>query len=752
LRLTLLFGFQTTYIGKNFWRYPLFKKILFACLLFAAFPAHAQLSLNPNEPPKVKAELIAEDDGIAPGKTVWVALKQEITPGWHTYWSNPGDTGLATTLSWTLPQGFTATDLQFPTPHKEPTGELVNYGYQDSVIIPVQITAPATAKTGDTVELKAHATWLVCKDICVPENTDLSLKLKIADKPLPSPWASAFIAAKDRLPKANPAQQTAKINGDNIEVTINPIPLDASELPEEAYFYPHDGLLIMHNSPQKMDMAGRSLTLTIPRNKTRTTPIDEISGDIWLRTMTGEKSFQFKAKVEQLKPVAAIPASPVSEPGSPKVGINQDKSRPLETPDLRGAASGDAALGFFGAVFFALLGGILLNLMPCVFPVLSLKALGLVQKAHHEKHRSVVMGGMAYLAGVLATFTLLGLVIITLKSAGAQIGWGVQLQSPVFVSALALLLFFIGYSLSGAVTIGTRLMGVGNSLTQKSSIAGSFFTGALAVVVATPCTAPFMGGAIFYALTQPAIITLLVLWALGFGLALPYVLLTLFPELLLKYLPKPGIWMEHFKQFLAFPMLAASIWLVWVLSMQNGATGVLYVLFAMLFLAFALWLWKTTQNRPTSLWQYFKIILALVTGVLSISLILMQPKAIPVMAQHGESFESYTPQKLSDARAAKKPVFVNMTAAWCITCLANEKAALEKDSVKKYFADHNILFLKGDWTNYDPAITSYLKEFNRSGVPIYVFYPSDQSAPIVLPQILTPDTVIDILKPTLGEK
>ncbi|MDB5478708.1 MAG: thiol:disulfide interchange protein [Alphaproteobacteria bacterium] len=733
------------------------KKILAAfafCLL--VHPAYAQLSLNPDQEKKVKATLIAENDGVKAGDIFWVAMRQEITPGWHTYWKNPGDTGLATSISWDLPQGFTAGELQFPTPHRQPTGELVNFGYTDSVMLLSQITAPGDLKTGETLHIKAKGSWLVCADICIPETEEFDLALKVANKPVTGPWASAFIAARAKLPMTNSSRQAARVTAEEIEITLDPLPLNADELPEEALFFPDDGLLIQHNAVQKLALNGRALTLTIPRNKSRTTPVTEVSGDLMLRNAMGEKSFRFTAKVE-IPPVLAPAQTTVIPPVSQKLddhtpewhqrmqdGLKKKSEYPPQTKD-----------GFFSAIFAAFLGGILLNLMPCVFPVLSLKALGLVKKAHDEKRRAVIMGGVAYLAGVLATFTLLGAVLITLKNAGAQIGWGVQLQSPAFVAAIALVLFAIAYSLSGAVTFGTRLMGVGNALTQKSSLAGSFFTGALAVVVATPCTAPFMGGAIFYALTQRPGVTLAVLWVLGFGLALPYLLLTIFPEILLKYLPRPGVWMEHFKEFLAFPMLAAAIWLTWVLAQQSGATGVLYVLLSMLSLGFGAWLWGTTQNRPVSWWQYSKIILALVAMVAAVALVIAQPKNVPqqnTSVETGAVFEAYTPEKLAQYRAEKRPVFVNMTAAWCITCLANEKAALETRGVETFFHDNKIAFLKGDWTNYDDRITSYLKEFGRSGVPIYVFYPADQSnKPVILPQILTPDVVINAIKPLIGE-
>lgn len=709
-----------------------FVAFLFAFLAIAG-SAHAQLSLgNKEEPPKVKAQLIAENDGIAPGKPFWVAVRQEITPHWHTYWKNPGDTGLASEVKWELPQGFSAGELVFPTPARHKMSGMVNFGYEESVMLLTEITPPSDAKIGDTIHLKAKASWLVCNEVCIPEKSELTLDLPVMEKPVGGPWASAFKAVRETLPRDHSSVQTVAVVGDTLEITLNPLPLAADEMPEEAFFFPHDGLLIQHNQDQKMELNGRQIKLVIPRNVARTDAIEKVTGDVWLRTMTGAKSYKFDAAIQKKTEAAPVAAA----------------TAPTETQ------SGGSLLL---AMLSALLGGVLLNLMPCVFPVLSLKALGLVQKSHEKKHGKIIAGGMAYLAGVLATFTLLGVVLITLKSAGSHIGWGVQLQSPVFVAALALLLFFIGYTLTGAVNLGTSLMGVGHSLTQKSSIAGSFFTGALAVVVATPCTAPFMGGAIFFALTQSWMVTLLVLWALGLGLALPYVLLTLFPQVLLKYLPKPGVWMEHFKQFLAFPMLGAAIWLVWVLGQQTGATGVLYALNSMLMLAFAFWLWGTTQNRPNSAWQYTKIILALVTLMASLWFVLMQPKAAVIApaqeAKEGAYYESYTPEKLQAARAAGKPVFVNMTAAWCITCLANEKAALDIETTKKFFKDNGILFLKGDWTNYDDSITQYLKSFGRSGVPIYVFYPADQTkAPVVLPQLLTPGIVINAISPLTNPK
>lgn len=702
--------------------------ILTLSLLLLPLFSYAQVQTDILQGPLVTVQLIAEQDAIQPGVSFSVALRQEITPGWHTYWRNPGDTGLATNVTWQLPAGFTASELQFPTPHRQPTGDLVNYGFENSVMIFTTITPPAELPLGQDVTIQGKSSWLVCKDTCIPESASFLLTLPVADKANPSPWSSAFIAARELLPHAHTAQQTMQKQNDKLVMTIDPLPLSADQLPEEAYFFPHDGLLISHNGQQQMTLDGRKLTLTIPRNVTRTAPIDEVTGDLWLRTMTGAQSFQIKIKLTEPAPI--VSTTPLTS--------TDNKSTPAKSSTT-----------LWAALVGAFLGGLLLNLMPCVFPVLSLKALSLVQKAHHESRAHVVMGGIVYTIGVLASFALLGGVLVALKTTGHHIGWGIQLQSPVFVAVMALLLFVIGYVLSGAVTIGSGLIGVGSRLANKHGLVGAFFTGALAVIVATPCTAPFMGGAVFYALTQGAAATFMILLALGLGLALPYLLLTLFPAAL-RLLPRPGIWMEHFKQFLAFPMLGAAIWLVWVLAQQTGPHGVILVLTAMLLLAFGLWLFNTTHNRGHGVWQIIKKLVALLAILLSLYCVVSQPTPQQETTNSTEAvnYEPWSAVKLAELRAAGKPVFVNMTAAWCISCLANDKATLSTATIKNFFKEKNVTYLKGDWTNYDDGITQYLKEFGRSGVPIYVFYPADQTKPpVVLPQVLTPATVIDTLTP-----
>jgi thiol:disulfide interchange protein len=627
--------------------------------------------------------------------------------------------------------------MEFPTPHRQKTGDLVNYGYENAVMSIATITPPAVFNDQHEITLQGKASWLVCKEICIPESANFELKLPVRNDPAPSAWASAFTAARATMPQTHTSNQAAEHDVSTITITIDPLPLPADQMPEEAYFFPHDGLLVVHNGEQKMLLDGRKITLTMPRAPTRSAAITRVSGDLWLRTMTGEQSFHFDAPVVDKTVVQII--APAKEQGQ-TVTI-----APAPAP-----VAPQMEMSLMAALLSAFLGGILLNLMPCVFPVLSLKALSLVHKAYHEDRSKVILSGVFYTLGVLASFALLAFVLITLKSTGQHIGWGIQLQSPLFVASMALLLFAIGYVLSGAVTLGGNLIGIGQNLAHKSGHVGSFFTGALAVIVATPCTAPFMGGAVFYGLTQSPAVTFIVLLALGFGLALPYLFLTICPGAL-RFLPRPGIWMEHFKQFLAFPMIAASIWLVWVLAQQTGSIGVLLSLFSMLSLSFALWLYGTTQNRPRSLWQMIKLLLVLLTLGMTVLLVTKQPReVVQTNISTTAEYEPYSAARLAELRATNQPVFVNMTAAWCISCLANEKATLSTDSVKGFFRDNRITYLKGDWTNYDDAITQYLKEFGRSGVPIYVFYPADQTKPpVVLPQVLTPSLVKDTIQPNL---
>jgi thiol:disulfide interchange protein len=406
-------------------------------------------------------------------------------------------------------------------------------------------------------------------------------------------------------------------------------------------------------------------------------------------------------------------------------------------------AKAESELVLASAMLLALLGGVILNLMPCVFPVLSIKALALIKHARHEP-RQTKLHGLAYTLGILASFLLLGTILIALKAGGAEIGWGFQFQSPLFVLAVAYLMFTVGLSLSGVFSIGSSVAGVGSSLAGRSGYSGSFFTGVLATIVATPCTAPFMGAAVGFALSQPPVVLLMVFLSLGLGLALPYLLLSNWPSLQ-RRLPKPGVWMDRLKQGMAFPMYAAAVWLVWVLAQQSGINSIVVALGGMVAIAFAAWLYEATKYSEKTAQRTglgFSVLLlsaALFGGYFGVE----EAPASAVAAETADShWEPYTPARLKELRSAGKPIFLNFTAAWCISCLVNEKVALSQDAVIDAFARGGITYLKGDWTNRDPEITRILAEFGRSGVPLYLYYPAGVStSPVILPQILTPEIV-----------
>lgn len=712
---------------------------LFLCAFFVTTSAFAQL--DSNEPPKVQAMLVSDVASIELGKPFTIALKQTIDTNWHTYWRNPGDTGLATAIKWDLPSNFKASDILWPVPQQIKNEGLMTYGYEGDVMLLTTITAPKAMpegkKEGDLITFKAKATWLVCHDICLPEQAELQLSLPIKMGAAENTSAAASIEAfKARMPTQAPTPLKTSISQNILQLSL-PVPsvFNAADF-KSAYFYPYDGLLINHAAPQDVAFNGQDLSFSIPLNTARSEPVDAIDGIVQLNTTQGMQVLEVSNHV-----VATPTIKPVLEETAPPTSVSTTvtvPAEPMPTP---------ANIGFLAALGLAFMGGLILNLMPCVLPVLSIKALSLLNKVHGTNRQAAMWSGVAYTSGVLASFTLLAAVLLGLRATGQHVGWGVQLQSPLFVASMACIMFVLGLLFAGLLTLGQNLMGVGQNLTQKSGWAGSFFTGVLAVVVATPCTAPFMGGAIFYALSQPVVVAVAVLLALGFGLALPYLLLSFYPQLL-RFLPKPGAWMETFKQVLAFPMFAAAIWLVWVLAQQAGPEAVGRVLLAMLALAFAAFVWGRAAyaSKTKRLWLVLLITFTLGLGLLAVRDI--NTNNVPTTATSA-NYEAFTPQKLAALRAANKPVFIDLTAAWCITCLANEKAALNTDTVQSFFKANNITFLKGDWTNYNPDITALLKQFGRNGVPLYVFYPSNQKAPIVLPQLLTPQIVVDNITASL---
>ncbi len=667
----------------------------------------------------LKAELIAQDAHVAPGSTIYVAVRQQIDKDWHTYWRNPGDSGQATSLKWTLPAGWKAGDIVWATPRTLPFGPLTNYGYSGEVVLPVPIEVPANAKPGP-MTLQALAEFLVCEKICIPESAILSVNLTVADgAPRPDArWGRTVADALAAAPK--PAGLTAAFqNGKTLTLAVAGAPLKGADM-AGAWFFPFAPTVIDHAKTQTADRGSDGLTLTLPPGYAFEAgqPPAVIDGVL----VVGGKAYEISA------PAGPAPAG-VSGLGPP--------------PSAAGSAGAAPKTGLLIAVLTAFLGGLILNLMPCVFPVLSMKAASLASHAHDA--RKTRLQGLAYGAGVVATFLALAGVLIGLQLAGQQVGWGFQLQSPPVVGALALLMLAVALNMSGVFEFGTSLQSAGSGLAARGGTAGAFFTGVLAVVVASPCTAPFMASALGFTLGQPPIIVLAVFLALSLGFAAPFVALAFAPALL-RLLPKPGAWMETLRKVLAFPMYGAAAWLLWVLSQQTDAPGLALALAGLLLGAFALWLW----GLGPKLWRQ-GLALLILAGAVALMLqpaAAASPKAGETVSAADLAHEAWSPERVAALRAEGRVVFVNFTAAWCVSCQVNDKVALSTDQVAKAMTATNAVYLKADWTNRDPVIAAALAEHGRAGVPLYLVYGPGPGAekPQILPQLLTPGMIAEALR------
>jgi thiol:disulfide interchange protein DsbD len=572
------------------------QSLITIILLLLPFSAHAENKNN------VEATLISESSAIKPGEKIRFGVMLKAAEGWHTYYKTPGDAGLPTKLTWQLPQGFSASEIDWPEPTKFSEGPLTTYGYTGTVLLPVTITVPQNL-SDSSYDFNVKAEWLTCNQICVPESQSLSINL----------------------------------------------------------------------------------------------PVGEIAPS------------EHKALFKEHKP------------------SGQDASN----------------VALLAILVSALAGGLVLNIMPCVLPILSLKTLALVKKSGQVRAHTIRYG-IAYTLGVLASFAALAALLIALQKSGEAIGWGFQMQSPAFVGFLIYLLFLIGLNLSGMFTLPVLLGGVGGELANKNSVSGSFFTGVLATMVATPCTAPFMASAVGVALALPPLSAMLVFLTLGFGLALPFLLISIFPGLL-YFLPKPGAWMEKFKEFLAFPIYATVIWLLWVLGLQTGMDAVVMVLGGMLLIAFMVWLQQAVAPCKIShrIFTLFATLLMLMATLYS-----LEKNTVAAAKNNSIASEQslpYSAQLLGQLRAEGKAVYVDATAAWCVTCQLNKHAALDTKRTRQAFADNNVTLLIADWTRRNPEITEFLGGFGYNGVPLNVFYPAGGGEPVILPQILSEETVINTI-------
>ena len=680
------------------------SSLLIAALLALVTPAMAQSVVKTDN---VEARLVAETPNAVPGGTISVALRLDIREHWHTYWSYAGDSGEATTVDWTLPAGVTAGPLQFPYPNRIEVPPLVNFGYEGTVLHLTDIQIPASAKPGDTIPIKADAVWLVCADVCIPEEGVLTLDLPVAAEAGTSDATTAaeFAAARAAMPTPSPWPATASVDGKTLTLRLDAPQLAGAGL-AGAVLFPQSGGYIKNAAPQSVDTSGGTLAIS---------------------TETGRR-FATPEKAAEVKSFPAV----IVATGSDGVTHAFTLDAPVTAGPAAPAQGGEGALSVPVAILFAFLGGLILNLMPCVFPVLSMKALALAKKGGDT--RAARMGGLAYTAGVVVSFLAIAGLLIALRAGGEQVAWGFQLQSPIVVAALALLFFVIGLNLMGVFEVGGRIQNIGSGLGKGDGITASFLTGVLAAVVAAPCTAPFMAGAVGAAISQPPAIALSIFGALGLGMAAPYLALAFSPALI-RLMPKPGTWMVRLKQVLAFPMFGSAAWLLWVLVIQAGPNVLAMVLAAFILAAFGLWLWGLAQRGEAGLKTR---ILAGLTAVPVLAAVAMAKPSAP----SGLVSEAYTPARLEELLKEGKPVFVNLTAAWCVTCLVNEEVALSGKDLADTFKKGGITYLKGDWTNRDPDITKLLEQHGRAGVPLYLFYASGKSEPVVLPQLLTEGIVI----------
>jgi thiol:disulfide interchange protein/DsbC/DsbD-like thiol-disulfide interchange protein len=682
--------------------------IALTAALTAASPARADGPPDPKD--LVKAELVAEAAALAPATTLWADLHLQIKPGWHIYWRNPGDSGLPTAIEWSLPSGFSAGDILWPVPEHFVQNGIGNYGYAGSADLLVPFSAPEELVAGDTAVLAAEASWLVCADICIPGGAKLSLSLPVAVGPVaPDPAVAALFAQTRRLlPLAAPFETRFVSEASEYRLLV---PEDAvSGLRDPTgVFFPNDDRLIDHAAEPRSSRRADGLEIVLQKPAAAAAVPATFDGVLVLRGGDGvERAFEISAN-----PAAVLPSA--------------------------------NSLAWWEAMLLAFLGGVVLNAMPCVFPILSLKLLSLAGQAHGS--RSERLGnGLAYTAGVLASFALLGGGLLALRTGGQAIGWGFQLQTPAFVAVIAYLLFALGLSLSGVAAFGAGLAGTGGRLTGRSGLTGTFFTGVLATIVATPCTAPFMGAALGFALIASGWVAIGIFLALGLGLAAPYLAATIIPGWP-RVLPRPGAWMDVVKQLLAFPLYATVAWLLWVLIQQVEPGASLAALLGLVLVGFAVWIYGRTRLATAS---GRRLGAGLAAAGAAAALLLIASFATPeagmvnTAPQDRLVYEPFTVERLSALEAAGKPVFVNLTASWCVTCLINERVALDSDAVRQAFVARGIVALKGDWTSQNPEITALLQQFGRSGVPLYLLY-SGKGEPVILPQILTASGVLDAL-------
>lgn len=675
-------------------------RLLFLSLFFIGLSVQAQPWKKP-EP--VQAELVSRFHDAVPGTEFEIGLLLRHDSKWHTYWKSTGDTGLPTRIQWSLPQGWHASEILWPTPAVFKIGDLVNYGYGDEVLLPVRISVPASAKVGSVQDIKAEVSWLMCADQCVPGKASLTLAVQVADKDGGATKAcTLFEASHTAMPSPlSDASGVFDPKTHAVRVTFK-----STEPFHHFYVFAEGDDSVVYGAPQSVSRSADKISVTLQGT-------DELKAG------------------SQFSGVFAADGGPL------KAGWAGSFSVPLESGTVAAPTVSDdtpqTGLSSWLAVAMAFIGGLILNVMPCVFPVLSLKILSLVQD---RQRINLPLHGVVFTLGVLLTMLVLAGVLIAVKSAGISVGWGFQLQSPIFVASLAVIFAAISVNLLGWFEFSCVRVSGGS---YSNSLLNCFATGVLAVVAASPCTAPFMGAALGYALTASIRESIFVFLALGLGMSLPWLVLSLFP-VLTAWMPKPGAWMNVFRKLMAIPMLLTMIWLLWVLSQQVSFTALVLYIAAVISLCVCLFLYGKLQF--SLLTAKLPIVLSAACAVLlfaaASSSLFRQPDAAVQAA------DAWSPQAVENALEAGKPVFVDFTASWCVTCQANKIAVLDREDIREAFKQHGVVFLVADWTNQNPDITQALESFGRSGVPLYILYSPDGKT-TVLPELLTKNIVIGAL-------
>ena len=741
--------------------YRFFFRLL-AALLFIAASAlstgvSAQLSFNNDRlqagtstsvvtTPRVRAELVADaPQGVAPGQPLWLGLQITHQPGWHTYWKNPGDSGLPTELRWTLPAGVDVGDIAWPVPQKLRVEQMANYGYEGTVLLPVALQLAPSFKAAEHLTVRLHASWLVCKLECIPEEGDFTLQLPLHGST--ALHAGAFAAAQAAQPQPLMGDSRVRVDsgGEQLHLSVPGLPValrgQALQLFSEAPAAIEHAAESGSGWTQAWD--GDVWTATLPLSSERGASLSHLPLVLALATPAlpaaeGAQAWRTVATVEGAW-TPAMPAAAVS----PALAAALEANRAAAPAAIKRASDPKTnPPALLMALLGGLIGGLILNLMPCVFPVLAIKVMGFAK--HASNRRAHRQAGLAYTAGVVLSFLALGGLLLALRAAGEQLGWGFQLQSPAVVAALAALFTLIGLNLAGVFEFGQFAPGRLAALQLRHPAADAFLTGVLAVAIASPCTAPFMGASLGFAVDMPAAQALLVFAALGVGMALPYLAASWIPAVV-GWLPRPGAWMDTFKRGMAFPMFATVAWLVWVLGQQSGIDGAGALL--VLLVAGSAVVWALTLRGRTR-WVLASILIAASAGLISlIGSNITQSQEIPALAATDSiapaapnTWQPWSAERVAELNASGQPVFVDFTAAWCVTCQYNKRTTLANAAVLEGFAARNVALLRADWTRRDPHITEALAQLGRSGVPVYVLY-APGKAPLVMTEILSTDEV-----------